>query len=152
MPFFTGSASLDAKLNGKIALRTLFYFISTSLLNAILGVILVQLIHPGDPSIKGQLETSAHMLDDRKNTLMDNFLDLGRYSWFSYTLLLNLNYALRYAASQRMVCTKLLDWWMSGYPSKYQCDWWMRFVTRAHFPVSSLCACLNESCMKCSFS
>ncbi|CAL8097297.1 unnamed protein product [Orchesella dallaii] len=73
-----GSASLDAKLNGKIALRTLSYFITTSFLNAILGVILVQLVHPGDPSIRGQMQTSTHIMDDRQNTLMDNFLDLGR--------------------------------------------------------------------------
>lgn len=75
-----GSASLDAKMNGKIALRTMIYFISTSFLNAILGVILVQLIHPGDPSIKGQMGAMTHMLDERRNTLMDNFLDLGRYN------------------------------------------------------------------------
>ncbi|ODM94778.1 Excitatory amino acid transporter 2 [Orchesella cincta] len=73
-----GSASLDAKLNGKIALRTLFYFITTSFLNAILGVILVQLVHPGDPSIRGQMKSSTQFMDDRRNTLMDNFLDLGR--------------------------------------------------------------------------
>jgi solute carrier family 1 (high affinity glutamate transporter) protein 2 len=73
-----GSASLDAKMNGKIALRTMCYFVSTSFLNAILGVILVQSIHPGDPSIKGQMGAMTHMLEDRKNSLSDNFFDLGR--------------------------------------------------------------------------
>lgn len=73
-----GSASLDAKMNGKIALRTMGYFVSTSFFNAILGVILVVAIHPGDPSIRGELQAEIK-LDERQNTLMDNFLDLGRY-------------------------------------------------------------------------
>jgi len=74
-----GSASLDAKLNGKIALRTMGYFVTTSFFNAILGVILAVAIHPGNPSIRGQL-VSGLKLDERRNTLLDNFLDLGRYS------------------------------------------------------------------------
>lgn len=83
-----GSASLDAKMNGKIALRTMIYFVSTSFVNAILGVILVTLIHPGDPSIKGQMGAMTHMMDERKNTLTDNFLDLGRYNWLYYSFCL----------------------------------------------------------------
>lgn len=71
-----GSASLDAKLNGKIALRTVAYFVSTSLFNAVLGIVLVVAIHPGDPTIKSA--EGGVIFDDRKNTLMDNFLDLGR--------------------------------------------------------------------------
>ena len=51
----TGSASLNAKMSGMIAVRTLVYFIATSLLAAILGLILVVLIHPGDATLKGQL-------------------------------------------------------------------------------------------------
>jgi solute carrier family 1 (high affinity glutamate transporter) protein 2 len=72
-----GSASLDAKLNGKIALRTISYFVTTSLFNAILGIALVTLISPGDPTIKGGVD-GGMTFDDRKNTLLDNFLDLGR--------------------------------------------------------------------------
>lgn len=75
--FYIGSASLNAKTNGKIAVRTLSYFILTSLFNAILGVILVVLIRPGNTSIKdGDLDNEE--LEERKNTLLDNFLDLGR--------------------------------------------------------------------------
>lgn len=69
---------MNAKLNGKIAIRTLSYFVITSLFNAILGVILVVIIHPGNIDLKDDLSDSAHELDERKNTLLDNFLDLGR--------------------------------------------------------------------------
>ena len=73
---FAGSASLNASTNGKIAIRTLSYFLVTSLFNAVLGVVLVLLVHPGDPSFKPiNLGTE---IAERKNTLLDNFLDLGR--------------------------------------------------------------------------
>lgn len=70
-----GSASLNARMNGKIALRTLCYFGTTSLFNAILGICLVILIHPGDPGMHTNLEpvTSTKTLN-----LMDSLLDLGR--------------------------------------------------------------------------
>ena len=51
----TGSASLNAKMSGMIAVRTLLYFITTSLLAAVIGLILVVAIHPGDASLKFQL-------------------------------------------------------------------------------------------------
>ncbi|KAH8360941.1 hypothetical protein KR093_000534, partial [Drosophila rubida] len=70
-----GSASLNAKMNGKIALRTLIYFASTSLFNAALGIALVLLIHPGNPD----LHTTDERAADRKAVkLLDSLLDLGR--------------------------------------------------------------------------
>lgn len=37
------------------------------------------LIHPGDSSIKTSLkDVSLTRIDERRNTLLDNFLDLGR--------------------------------------------------------------------------
>uniref|UniRef100_A0A1A9ZW30 Amino acid transporter n=1 Tax=Glossina pallidipes TaxID=7398 RepID=A0A1A9ZW30_GLOPL len=71
-----GSASLNARMNGKIALRTLVYFASTSLLNAILGIALVTLIHPGDPDLHNSIDRST----DRRAAvnLLDSLLDLGR--------------------------------------------------------------------------
>ncbi len=65
-------------MNGKIALRTVTYFVTTSLFNAILGIALVVAIHPGDPSMKHELGSENKVIDDRKNTLFDNFMDLGR--------------------------------------------------------------------------
>ncbi|XP_058452906.1 excitatory amino acid transporter [Malaya genurostris] len=73
----SGSSSLNAKLNGKIALRTFGYFALTSLLNAVLGTSLVLLIHPGDSSVH---ETMSEFTGSggKPVTLMDSILDLGR--------------------------------------------------------------------------
>ena len=51
----TGAASLNAKMNGMIALRTMVYFLSTSLLAALVGLVLVVVIHPGNPETKADL-------------------------------------------------------------------------------------------------
>ena len=51
----TGCASLNAKMSGMIAVRTIAYFLATSLLAAILGLILVVAIHPGTASLKDEL-------------------------------------------------------------------------------------------------
>jgi len=76
----SGSASLNIKTNGKIAIRTFSYFLLTSLFNTILGAFLAIVIHPGDATIKSDLEDLSPQsgISHRKNTLLDNFLDLGR--------------------------------------------------------------------------
>ncbi|XP_033326511.1 excitatory amino acid transporter 2 isoform X2 [Megalopta genalis] len=71
----SGSASLNARMNGMIAVRTLVYFILTSLMNAVLGVILVLLIHPGNPGIRKSMATSHN---GRAVNILDSLLDLGR--------------------------------------------------------------------------
>lgn len=70
-----GSASLNAKMNGKIALRTLVYFVSTSLFNSLLGIALVTIIHPGDAGMHNNMET---VTSGKAVSLMDSLLDLGR--------------------------------------------------------------------------
>lgn len=70
-----GSASLNARMNGRIALRTLVYFASTSFFNAILGICLVLLIHPGNPGMHSNYNKSA---DGKTANLLDSLLDLGR--------------------------------------------------------------------------
>lgn len=70
-----GSASLNARMNGMIAVRTLVYFILTSLLNAVLGVALVLVIHPGNPGIRESITSSHHA---RAVNILDSLLDLGR--------------------------------------------------------------------------
>ena len=62
----TGSASLNAKMSGMIAFRTILYFLLTSLISACVGLFLVLIIHPGDSSIKsmlgdGQLNVESHI-------------------------------------------------------------------------------------------
>jgi len=72
----TGSASLNAKMNGMMALRTILFFILTSLLSACVGLVLVLAIHPGDPDTKNILGSGT--TQQKKVDIMDNFLDLGR--------------------------------------------------------------------------
>ncbi|XP_041987140.1 excitatory amino acid transporter isoform X2 [Aricia agestis] len=71
-----GSASLNAKMSGKIAVRTLLYFILTSMFNAFLGVVLAMLIHPGQPELREDFEG---VLENRSDhSILDNILDIGR--------------------------------------------------------------------------
>lgn len=69
-----GSASLNARMNGRIALRTLIYFATTSFFNACLGICLVTIIHPGDPGMHDQGPPLTS-----KTNLVDSLLDLGRF-------------------------------------------------------------------------
>ena len=64
------------KMNGMIALRTIVYFLITSLISALIGLVLVLLIHPGNPETKSVLGDGNTA--DRKVDIVDNFLDLGR--------------------------------------------------------------------------
>lgn len=71
-----GSASLNAKMSGKIACRTLLYFIITSMFNAILGILMAVMIHPGQPELRddiGPLPESTH-----EHSILDSVLDIGR--------------------------------------------------------------------------
>jgi len=72
----TGAASLNAKINGKMALRTIMFFLITSLISAIVGLILVVIIHPGSSEAKQILGQGTS--EKKKTDLLDNFLDLGR--------------------------------------------------------------------------
>ena len=73
---FLGSASLNAKMNGMVALRTIVYFLTTSLISALVGLVLVLWIHPGDPETKKLVGDGN--TEERKIDVVDNFLDLGR--------------------------------------------------------------------------
>merc|ERR1719414_2006737 len=72
----TGSASLNAKMNGMVALRTIVYFLTTSLISALVGLVLVLWIHPGNPETKKIVGDGN--TEERKIDIVDNFLDLGR--------------------------------------------------------------------------
>ena len=60
----TGSASLNAKMSGMIAFRTILYFLLTSLLAATVGLVLVVTIHPGDNTMKEALGNGEYRLVD----------------------------------------------------------------------------------------
>ncbi|XP_065342648.1 excitatory amino acid transporter isoform X2 [Cloeon dipterum] len=70
-----GAASLNAKMNGRLAIRTMVYFLLTSLFNAALGVALALIMHPGDPETKRILGAGT---EHREVNILDGFLDLGR--------------------------------------------------------------------------
>jgi hypothetical protein len=73
----TGSAKLNASLNGKIAVRMLVYFVLTSLINAVLGTFLALSIHPGDSHREAVLREDN---SGRKAHILDGVLDLGRWA------------------------------------------------------------------------
>ncbi|CAB1323045.1 unnamed protein product, partial [Coregonus sp. 'balchen'] len=71
----TGLAGLDAKSSGRLGTRAMVYYMSTTVIAAVLGVILVLAIHPGDPKMKEQLgDGQKH--DDVSS--LDAFFDLIR--------------------------------------------------------------------------
>lgn len=71
-----GSASLNAKMSGKIAVRTLLYFILTSMFNAFLGISLAMMIHPGKPELR---DDSAIIIENKRDhKILDSILDIGR--------------------------------------------------------------------------
>ncbi|CAH2077045.1 unnamed protein product, partial [Iphiclides podalirius] len=70
-----GSASLNAKMSGRIAVRTLLYFILTSFFNALLGIVLALLIHPGKPELR---EHATAVEGKRDHSILDSLFDIGR--------------------------------------------------------------------------
>nr|XP_018900573.1 PREDICTED: putative sodium-dependent excitatory amino acid transporter glt-6 [Bemisia tabaci]XP_018900574.1 PREDICTED: putative sodium-dependent excitatory amino acid transporter glt-6 [Bemisia tabaci] len=71
-----GTASLNIQKNGKIAVRTLAYFFSTSMLNVVIGMILVLLIHPGSSGLKPHEHKPKGLKP--QVSILDGFLDIGR--------------------------------------------------------------------------
>jgi solute carrier family 1 (high affinity glutamate transporter) protein 2 len=71
----SGLSQLDANASGRMGLRALVYYFSTTILAAIVGIICVLTIHPGNPAIKGELGQGA---EDTKVSTLDAFLDLIR--------------------------------------------------------------------------
>ncbi|GMR38630.1 hypothetical protein PMAYCL1PPCAC_08825, partial [Pristionchus mayeri] len=73
----SGLAQLDARSSGKVGTRAIAYYALTTTHAVILGIIVVMLIHPGDPSIKHH---SGEELSVDKDSIsaLDKFLDLIR--------------------------------------------------------------------------
>lgn len=72
-----GLAQLDAKSSGRMGSRALAYYFGTTLLAAILGIVLVIVIHPGNPKIKQEAMKAVKDTDTKVSTL-DAMLDLVR--------------------------------------------------------------------------
>nr|AKN21395.1 slc1a-5 [Schmidtea mediterranea] len=73
----TGLSGLDAKSSGKMGLYAIVYYVVTTLMAVILGIILVVAIHPGNPNIKKSLGPGSMTKKTDTDTL-DAFLDLIR--------------------------------------------------------------------------
>ncbi|XP_075906340.1 excitatory amino acid transporter 2-like isoform X3 [Nelusetta ayraudi] len=71
----TGLAGLDAKSSGRLGTRAMVYYMTTTIIAAVLGVILVLVIHPGNPKLKENLGEGEK--NDEVSSL-DAFFDLIR--------------------------------------------------------------------------
>ncbi|CAG2064116.1 unnamed protein product [Timema podura] len=71
----SGMAQLDARCSGRMGMRALIYYITTTVLAAIVGILMVLMIHPGDPRIKTQVEGASTRQDV---STLDAILDIVR--------------------------------------------------------------------------
>ena len=77
----SGLAVLDPKSSGKLGFYALTYYLCTTMLAAILGILLVQAIRPGERGNQAQVRTEL-LGDDPKAdqvTTLDAIFDLVRY-------------------------------------------------------------------------
>lgn len=74
-------AQLDARSSGRMGSRALLYYITTTILAAIVGIFMVLVIHPGDPSIKTHVEGGT---TDTKVSTLDAILDIIRCVSFTF--------------------------------------------------------------------
>lgn len=71
-----GMAQLDARSSGRMGFRALMYYSVTTILAAIVGIVMVLMIHPGDPRIKSTI--TAPRSEDTKVSTLDAILDIIR--------------------------------------------------------------------------
>ncbi|KAK0398377.1 hypothetical protein QR680_002567 [Steinernema hermaphroditum] len=69
-------AQMDAKESGQMGAITILYYMTTTVLSTITGIVMVMAIHPGDPTIKNDF--SVNNADDSNISPLDTFLDLVR--------------------------------------------------------------------------
>ena len=72
-----GLAQLDAKKSGKMGSRALLYYFGTTMLAAVVGIVMVVTIHPGDPTIKQTIQGGSLPTGKTVSTV-DALLDLIR--------------------------------------------------------------------------
>ncbi|XP_043281649.1 excitatory amino acid transporter-like [Venturia canescens] len=80
----TGMAQLDLRCSGRMGARALIYYLVTTVLAAIVGIVMVLLIHPGDPRSKSlhhntykeeiKVSTTDAILDIIRNMLPENLV------------------------------------------------------------------------------
>ncbi|XP_077475068.1 solute carrier family 1 member 9 [Stigmatopora argus] len=75
----TGLAGLDARSSGRMGSRAMVYYMTTTIIAAILGVILVLSIHPGNPKLRsGGASAPSGSPKSQEVSSLDAFLDLIR--------------------------------------------------------------------------
>lgn len=72
--FSPGMAALDSRASGKMGLRAVVYYTSTTVIAVFIGIVMVLIIHPGKGS---RDEFTKHQKVEQVNTA-DAFLDLIR--------------------------------------------------------------------------
>ena len=70
-----GLSQLDAAESGRMGSRALVYYFSTTIMAAIVGIVCVLVIHPGNPDIKKNFSSGA---EEKQVATLDAFLDLIR--------------------------------------------------------------------------
>ncbi|CAK9804487.1 Excitatory amino acid transporter 2 [Anthophora quadrimaculata] len=72
----SGMAQLDSKGSGRMGMRALIYYSVTTVLAAVVGIVMVLMIHPGDPRIKTTI--TAPKTEFMKISTVDAILDIIR--------------------------------------------------------------------------
>ncbi|VDM99003.1 unnamed protein product [Thelazia callipaeda] len=71
----SGLAQLDAKQSGRLGSLAVLYYVTTTAIAVVTGIFLVLVIHPGDPTIKQNIEGTT---EAKSVSSLDAFLDLLR--------------------------------------------------------------------------
>lgn len=74
----SGLAGLDARSSGRMGSRAMVFYMSTTVIAAVLGVILVIGIHPGNPKLRRGYNPSNTPTKNQEVSSLDAFLDLIR--------------------------------------------------------------------------
>uniref|UniRef100_A0A3B5QF89 Amino acid transporter n=1 Tax=Xiphophorus maculatus TaxID=8083 RepID=A0A3B5QF89_XIPMA len=72
----TGMAALDSKASGKMGMRAVIYYMTTTIIAVFVGIIIVLIIHPG----KGSKDEFGKQQTIEQVSPADAFLDLIRYA------------------------------------------------------------------------
>lgn len=74
-PIRTGMAALDSKASGKMGMRAVVYYMTTTIVAVFIGIIMVLIVHPG----KGSKDEFTRQQKIEQVSAADAFLDLIRY-------------------------------------------------------------------------
>lgn len=73
--FSPGMAALDSRASGKMGMRAVIYYMTTTFIAVFIGIIMVLIIHPG----KGSKDEFTQQQKIEQVSPADAFLDLIRY-------------------------------------------------------------------------